>query len=282
MSTKNVDISGFAAVVQGLANITGKSFKETLGTEVSMVLRGAAMKVKVASVGGKMSKGRLRGGIVPYNMPKGLKHTGHDGHKLITKKDGKYYHIGEPVIIGRQPNHSNINLPKGAKRRGGKKRGGKIYAHPYPNLGTPGRRGQAWLKNRMFGQYVPDQYRRTTDKIKHRGITAGQFAAMAQKAGLKFRVQGLGKDKYKAMTSSAVQRIVGPRSRGKNTFQKFQAAIEVGSSGIRMSAKRGVQHKLMLATRARVNLYKNQAVKKGFINDMKHWMPSRYPLLFGK
>ena len=268
-----VDISGFGAVIKGLANLSGKTFKEVLKAEVGMVLNGAARKTKVAEIGGRMSRGKRKGGIVPYNMPQGMSFLGHEGAKLITKKNGRYYHIGEPVLVGRQPDTRNIAAPKGTKKKF-PKRGGKIYSRPYPR--------QAWLKQDFWGDAVPKQLARTKRKITYRGITAGQFVYMAEKANIVFPVRGLAKNKMQAMLSPAVRRIVAPRCSGKNIIQKFNAAIEVKSSGIKMSATRGANRKLLEATRARVNLFKNQAIKKEFYKDMKNWMPSRYPLIFAK
>lgn len=268
-----VDISGFGEVVKGLANLSGKTFKEVLKTEVGMVLNGAARKTKVADIKGRMSKGKLRGGIVPYNLPQGFNLLGADGAKLITKRNGRFYHVGEPKMVGRQPNTVGMKTPPGVKKRF-PKRGGKIYAHPYPR--------QQWLKEHMFGEVFPKALATTKRKITYRGITAGQFPIMAEKANIVFPIRGLGKNKMRAMLSPAVRKIVAPRSSGTNITQKFEAAIKVESKGIKMSATRGANRKLLEATRARINLFKNQAIKKEFYKDMKNWMPSRYPLIFSK
>jgi hypothetical protein len=268
-----VDITGFKKAVAGLAKLSGKTFEKAMESEVGMTLRGATIKTKVASIKGRKSRGKIRGGIVPQRMPKGLSHAGGDGGKLVTKKDGRFYHIGEPVKAGRAK-------PRWVTRNGKKvfKTGAKLYANPYPRQG--GNKGQAWLRKQMFGQYVPQQIDRTMRAIENRGITAGQFYWMAHKLGITMPTNRISKDSMNAIKSTHVRKVVFRRLGGtKKMLSGSNLTIITESRGIKMSAKRGVQQKLLESLKARTTLFRT-AMKKEFYKDMKKFMPSRYPLLF--
>lgn len=257
-----VDTRGFRKAIEGLMKISGKTFKDTLESETGMALRGATISTKVAQIYNK----RTGKGIVPRRVPEGLHHRGAPGNKLITKFEGKVYHVGQPVRAGR-------NKPRWV-RRGSKrvfKTGAKLYAKPIP--------GQAWLKKKMFGTYVPKALDKAEEKIENRGITAGQFYWMATKLNIKFPTKGISAKNMNIIKSTHVRKAVFARCTPKKKFTPVEGYIIAESTGIRMSAIRGVQLKLLKATNARASLFR-RSVKNDFTKDMKKYMPSRYPLLF--
>lgn len=259
-----VDISGFGAVLKALQKLSGKTHEQVLKAEAGMILKSTIQKIKIAEVNGRMLRGKRRGGIVDQNIPDGMAFAGGQGRKLITKENGRTYHIGKPVVAGRKPSRT---IGKGKNKS--LKVGAKIYSRPYPN--------QAWMKEKYFGRYVPKQKKTTERKIKHRGLTASQFYWMATKLGILLpKVKNI-----RVLQSPANAKIVKPRVQAIKKLGKNDCSITFGSKGIRMSGKRGVQQKLLLSTKARINLMR-RAVKNNWISDMKKFMPSRYPLLFSK
>jgi hypothetical protein len=266
----SLDISGFGAVIKQLSKISGKDFETTLKAEAGHVLKGAISRTPVATIGGRRIKGKIRGGIVPQHVPQGIDHAGAKGGKLITKKNGKFYHVGEPVLAGRQPNHNNISVPKGGKRKGGKKRGGAIYKHPYPN--------QDWLMRAGFhGDFVPQQLARADNKIKNMGISAGQFYWMGKALNIKLppRIKSL-----KILKSSRIGSLVQPFLACKlKTGKARKAFILMQSKGLKASANVGAQRKLLGATQARIKFF-YRAMHNEWVKDLKKYMPKNYPLLF--
>lgn len=241
MTQKLVDYRGFNEAIKGLQKITGKSFEEVLKAEAGMVLNSAIRTTPKATV----KK------IVRYTMPEMIKHKGGVGNRVVTYKDGKKYHVGIPVGAG-----------KG-------KRGGQLYRKPYTYwMNSPTRRGR-------WEDFIKEQKEKVKRRTARKGLSAGQFAVMAAFLDIK-----LPKPPAKYLTSPTVERIAKPHILGSYKRGKDKAfTINLESKGLRASSGSGASGKLMNATKARAAFFK-KAVNKGWIQDIKKFMPKSYPLLF--
>lgn len=240
-SDKLVSYKGFNEAIAGLQKVTGKKFGEILQAEAGMMLNSAIRKTPKATV----KK------IVKWTMPEGIKLRGGVGKRVVTYEDGKHYHVGIPV------------------RAGQGKRGGQLYSKPYTYwMNTPNNRSK-------WDDYVKGQKEKVKRRVARRGMSAGQFAVMAAFLDLK-----LPKQPAKYLRSPTVERLVKPHIMGSyKRGKKLDYTVNLESKGLKATRGSGANRFLIDAAQARAKVFK-QAVNKGWIKDIKKYMPKAYPLLF--
>lgn len=265
------DISGFGEVVKQLSKITGKNFEQVLQAELGHVLKGAMGKTKMASVNGRMRKGVRKGGIVPRHIPEGLKYAKGDGGKLITQYQGIKYHVAEPkLLIKHADERSFQKIPqKGVGRGRGlhPKRGGKVWLKP----------AGPWLgRDKFWGEMMP-KWKSTVDrKIPNIGMGKGQWYWSAMKLGLKLPRPVGGEAK---LLKPRIRSLVQPFIRPRKVVRKREASYIIETRGADITKHTRGAYALNSSASGRIKFFKMN-VKKGFINDMKNYMPKKYPLLF--
>lgn len=281
MIKARVDVSGFGAVIKALSKISGKDFKTVLEAEAGHIIQGAIRKTPISSVKGRKSRGKTKGGIVPRHMPKGMTRHKGQGNKLISKTDGKTYHVGEPVLDRINPDERTGNLGRNySKKVGIKKRRYKSPSGKYPMRG-----GKVWLypkgpwmgRNKFWGEAVPRYEKRTDRKVANIGLGAGQFYWMGKQLGLTLpatRLKGR-KEISKDSIKSKVSAYISP----KRVDARFNYHLILESRGLRTSKWVRANYNLAMATKARITLFKT-SVRKEYIKDVKEYMPKKYPLLF--
>jgi len=271
---KYVDITGFSEVVNQLAKITGKEFDQVLKAEVGHVLKGAMSRTKISSVNGRLKKGKRSGGIVPRHIPQGLKHQRGQGDKMITKQEGRTFHVGEPILLRQNPDERLLQKPKGFKKKTGvgrgkgvhPKRGGKVWLKPYG----------PWMGKAKFTRYVDQQRNRVDRKIDRIGMGRGQWYWHAMRFGLMLP----GSVPHEAkLLKPKIRALVNPYIKPKTKIVKRVCQYTIETSGAKVTGHSDGAMAINIATKARMNLFRT-AVKKEFVKDIKHYMPKKYPLLF--
>lgn len=269
--TFEIDMQGFRKALDGLHKISGKSFKDVLKSEAGQILSGAMRNTPKAKVKN----------IVRHNMPEGYKPENvkgnNIGEKLVIHRFGKVYHIGKPILKGYQKRETHPSLkgksqkPKGAPKHWKPKRGGKIYEKPFPK--------QAWMRRQRWEEFVQESNIKTFARVANRGMTAAQFGFMADMLGIKITKNRPGylqtehlRNKLKAFLTPKYQNSEAQRL-------GFKTQIILESKGLKQTARTGAGQTLVRQVNARARFFQ-KAVKKGWINDIKKFMPKNYPLLF--
>lgn len=267
-----IDKKGFDVVIDRLTKISGKSREKTIKAELGHVFVGAIKSTPIATTKA----------IVKRTMPEGKRYKGQKGGRLVTMHtDGKKKHVAKPVL--RFTGYF----------------GGKYYSHPHPNqswIGYPikqtakreayktgkkkGRLKAIKKKNRInsgeWPKYILGQERKADKIIARKGLTAGVFYWMAKEGKVRFPRQPKGGS---LMRSKEVKKLVRQSVRVKNTKSKNDYSLVIESKGMKVSGRGRLQGKLNDAIYRRKKLFLD-SMEKGFIDDIKNFMPKYYPLLF--
>lgn len=267
-----IDKKGFDAVINRLAKISGKSREKTIKAELGHVFVGAIKQTPIATTKA----------IVKRTIPEGKRYKGQKGGRLVTMHtDGKKKHIGRPIKAGKgkfggqyyklpKPNQSWIGYPikQTANREAyktGKKKGRlkKIKKKDRINSGE-------WQK------YIFGQERKADKIIARKGLTAGVFYWMAKEGKVRFPRQPKGAS---LMRSKAVQKLVRQSIIVNNSTSKNNYSLVIESKGMKVAGRGRLQRKLNDSIGRRKKLFLD-SMEKGFIGDIKEFMPKYYPLLF--
>jgi len=267
-----IDKKGFDAVIERLANISGKTREKTIKAELGHVFVGAIKQTPIATTKA----------IVKRTIPEGKRYKGQKGGRLVTMHtDGKKKHVGRP-----------IKSVKGEF-------GGQYYKLPYPFqswIGYPikqtakrqayktgkkkGRLKKIKKKDRInsgeWPKYIFGQERKADKIIARKGLTAGVFYWMAKEGKVRFPRQPKGAN---LMRSKEVTKLVRQSIRVKDKKVKNDYTLAIASVGMKVAGRAGLQRKLDDSIQRRQKLFLD-SMQKGFIDDLKKFMPKYYPLLF--
>lgn len=232
---------GFNQVIKQLSKITGKSFDKTLKAEAGAILQNALKNTPKAT----------RKKIIKWTIPEGYAYGFGMGGRVVTHRKGKVYHAGMPVGMG-----------KG-------KRGGQLYRKPYTYwMNSPTRKGE-------WESFLKEQKEKAKRRAARRGMSAAQFALIATILKI-----DLPKPVPAYIKKPDHERVLKPHVMGSFTRgEGFEYEINLESRGLRATAGSGAGKKLSFAVQARVQFFR-RAVEKGWIDDIKKFMPKNYPLLF--
>lgn len=266
-----IDMQGFRKVLQGLHKISGKSFRDILKSEAGQILQGAMRNTPKAKIKN----------IVKHNMPEGYKPANvrgnNIGEKLVIHRFGKIYHIGKPILKGYQKRQTHPALkgksqkPEGAPKHWKPTRGGKIYEKPYS--------GQAWMRRPRWEQFVEESNIKTFARVANRGMTAAQFGFMADMLGIKI-VKNRPSYLQTEHLRNKLKSFLKPKYLNSGAQKLgFKTQIILESKGLKQTARLGAGQILVRQVNARTKFFR-KAVNRGWINDIKKFMPKNYPLLF--
>lgn len=236
-----VRYEGFNQVIKSLSKITGLGFEKTIKAEAGAILQNALKNTPKAT----------RKKIIKYTLPQGYAYGFGTGGRIVTHRKGKVYHAGIPIegAIG--------------------KRGGQKYLKPYTYWMNKRNKGGEWES------FLQEQKEKAKRRAARRGMSAAQFALMGTILGIR-----LPKPIPKYIANPEHERVLKPHIMGsyaRGERSKFQINLE--SKGLRLTKGSGANKKLSLAVQARVTFFR-RAVEKGWIDDIKKFMPKNYPLLF--
>ena len=134
--------------------------------------------------------------------------------------------------------------------------------------GQPDKKGE-------WESFLKEQKEKAKRRAARRGMSAAQFALIATILDI-----DLPKPPPAYITKPAHEKILKPHVLGsyaKGEGYKYEINLE--SKGLRATSGSGANKKLSYAVQARVEFFK-RAVNKGWIDDIKKFMPKNYPLLF--
>ena len=240
-----VDISGFRQVVKQLSKISGKDFETAMKAEAGHILAAAIRKTPKAT----------KKKVVKRTMPQGFSYGGGTGGRLVTNwTDGKNYHVGLPIQGGGTTNAA----PGKSEKKGGS------YIKPYTY----------WLRRNRWAEFIQQQKEKVKTRTAKKGLSASQFYFMSVLLGAP-----MPKQPPKYIKNSNLGKIVLPFLSPRVAGSKKSRIIILESKGFKQSIHSAAQHKLMIATAARIKFFV-KAMRKEFIQDLKGYMPKNYPLLF--
>lgn len=258
-----VDIKGFGEVVKGLSKITGRGFKKTLRSELGHIFVGAIKKTPIAT-----SKK-----IAKWTLPEGVKSRYGVGGRVVTYHDGKYKHAGQLVLASVGPRGGNVFAKPYPKRKGSltrlqRKKSGQAWISKYRGGGSDG----GWAK------FVKEQKEKTKERVARKGMTAGTFYWMASRGKIQFPRKPKA---FKEISSNAVRKLVHPTTRAVESGTGFKYTMMVESQGLKVAKVHSLQYKLTGQIGSRIKFFKTN-MRRGFLKDMKKFMPKNYPLLVNK
>ncbi len=243
-----INIDGFGAVVTALSRMSGKDFEVVVKAEVGHVFKGAIQMLPTS-----MAKK-----IVRRTMPEGYKYKGGTGNRKVTRIASmtRNFHAGQLRKAGTGP------------------RGGQKYE--FPKKAWMNSKAPAGVGSGGWEAFVNLQKKKTNERIANIGTTAGIIYYMGKKGNIKF--PGTVKGEKKIVKGNARKNVINKvagRGQGKQREYVFTAE----SDGLKMAGVNGIQKVLNIATGKRAKFFVDN-VNKGFINDIKKFMPKNYPLIF--